>query len=409
MEETKQCPYCGEKILAVAKKCKYCGEWLDGSHQQKKQIACPVCGELVDEGTTVCPYCKEDITKQEQGVEEEYIPNQNQTNELISEEEQKTEEVISTVNEVKLEKQKTKIPKQYLIIDLAIIGCIVTILVLLKIFCYEWVFDSYNIFGFYYSVKTVDITLSLIGALGIVVLLWYIIRSKIIHIRKPKIRFPKTTSVTQRIILISSIIVLVIALCGFGVYKYRTYKKEKQEQAEKQKQEELDRYLQNATTFKYDASIISKLSTIILADYHDNWVNAIWNNTATDANGLKRSCSKFQKAIEWRIDYYTNIGCLDKLDSLETDMSKAYVEMDSIKQVTDKYVSLKDSYDDIRGKVSELVELCKSPSGNITEFGHTMNDMTNGLVTALKETDIYIESQEDASRRYILDMFNYDY
>ena len=27
--ETKNCPYCGEEILAVAKKCKHCGEWLD--------------------------------------------------------------------------------------------------------------------------------------------------------------------------------------------------------------------------------------------------------------------------------------------------------------------------------------------------------------------------------------------
>ena len=28
-KETKNCPYCGEEILAVAKKCKHCGEWLD--------------------------------------------------------------------------------------------------------------------------------------------------------------------------------------------------------------------------------------------------------------------------------------------------------------------------------------------------------------------------------------------
>jgi hypothetical protein len=30
-EETKDCPYCGESILAVAKKCRYCGEYLDPS------------------------------------------------------------------------------------------------------------------------------------------------------------------------------------------------------------------------------------------------------------------------------------------------------------------------------------------------------------------------------------------
>jgi len=60
-EQTKKCPYCGKEILAVAKKCKYCGEWLDGSHQQKKQIQCPVCGETIDADVDTCPYCKEKI------------------------------------------------------------------------------------------------------------------------------------------------------------------------------------------------------------------------------------------------------------------------------------------------------------------------------------------------------------
>jgi len=30
-EEMKNCPACGEEILATAKKCKHCGEWLDKS------------------------------------------------------------------------------------------------------------------------------------------------------------------------------------------------------------------------------------------------------------------------------------------------------------------------------------------------------------------------------------------
>lgn len=36
--ETKNCPYCGEEILAVAKKCKHCGEWLDKSSKPNTPV-----------------------------------------------------------------------------------------------------------------------------------------------------------------------------------------------------------------------------------------------------------------------------------------------------------------------------------------------------------------------------------
>ena len=37
-KKTKECPYCGEEILATAKKCKHCGEWLE-EHKEKPLLS----------------------------------------------------------------------------------------------------------------------------------------------------------------------------------------------------------------------------------------------------------------------------------------------------------------------------------------------------------------------------------
>jgi hypothetical protein len=66
-EATKQCPYCGETILAVAIKCKHCGEWLNKEETKEEPkpqyMTCPICGEEVEVGTTICPYCDEPISE----------------------------------------------------------------------------------------------------------------------------------------------------------------------------------------------------------------------------------------------------------------------------------------------------------------------------------------------------------
>jgi predicted nucleic acid-binding Zn ribbon protein len=81
--DTKQCPYCGEEILAVAKKCKHCGEWLDkeANVHQKKMTECPVCAEEIEEDLKICPHCKEmlekkqEVTRQEVTIENLSPPN----------------------------------------------------------------------------------------------------------------------------------------------------------------------------------------------------------------------------------------------------------------------------------------------------------------------------------------------
>ena len=49
-QQKKECPFCGEAILAKAIKCKHCGEFLDGrstksSIPQRIGKKCPYCGE----------------------------------------------------------------------------------------------------------------------------------------------------------------------------------------------------------------------------------------------------------------------------------------------------------------------------------------------------------------------------
>jgi len=81
MEEVKNCPYCDEVILAIAKKCKHCGEWLpeSGNIEPKTMITCPYCAEEIEEGNTICPVCKENL-EEEKAVVQQTAPQKIEEN-----------------------------------------------------------------------------------------------------------------------------------------------------------------------------------------------------------------------------------------------------------------------------------------------------------------------------------------
>ena len=60
--DTRQCPFCGEEILAAANKCKHCGEWLEKKLQPQNKIL--TRKEIV----AVCKTCKNHKTNIQKGI-----------------------------------------------------------------------------------------------------------------------------------------------------------------------------------------------------------------------------------------------------------------------------------------------------------------------------------------------------
>ena len=58
--DSKNCPYCGEIILAIAKKCKHCGEFLDESLKKQGKVIFKASGDFIG---ALCSYHVMDSNK----------------------------------------------------------------------------------------------------------------------------------------------------------------------------------------------------------------------------------------------------------------------------------------------------------------------------------------------------------
>ena len=107
-QQTRNCPYCGGEIMATAKKCKHCSKWLDG-REEKKEAPTPQEIPVAKEETVVkempaseepetknCPYCGEEImamAKKCRHCGEWVTPQEKSGIDAATETEDKTEEL----------------------------------------------------------------------------------------------------------------------------------------------------------------------------------------------------------------------------------------------------------------------------------------------------------------------------
>lgn len=165
-------------------------------------------------------------------------------------------------------------------------------------------------------------------------------------------------------------IVLVI-----GGFIYHQYEKSENEKS----------YLIHAKAVKSNAQQIVDAADPILMDYYCNWKSAIENDRAYDAEMKLKPCKDFNKAVGWRIEYYSH-----EIHSLDSLLNGIQYHLAFMRDIPSQYASIDNSFRTVYSTAKALVSLCHQPEGSLRDFGGTMHDAVDEVKNALSESDVAI-------------------
>ena len=152
-------------------------------------------------------------------------------------------------------------------------------------------------------------------------------------------------------------------------------------------------YRSNALQMKENATVAYRLSSIILNDYLDNWIQVETEKVGKNADGLMVSTDSPSSVLKWRREFFEKNGFVGILDDLLEQIDGNYGKMNLTPA---KYRDTHEAFDRLVKHVNALAKLTVTPGDSLVKMASDMNDLVKKVKDDLEASDFnFLVSYDD--------------
>lgn len=152
-------------------------------------------------------------------------------------------------------------------------------------------------------------------------------------------------------------------------------------------------YRSNALQMKENATVAYRLSSIMLNDYLDNWIQVETEKVGENAEGQMVSTDSPSTVLKWRRQFFEKNGYVGLLDELLKQMESNYGKMNLTPA---KYRDTHYSFEKLIKHINALANLTVTPGDSLVKMAYDMNDLVNKVKDDLEASDFnFLISYDD--------------
>lgn len=152
-------------------------------------------------------------------------------------------------------------------------------------------------------------------------------------------------------------------------------------------------YRSNALQMKENATVAYRLSSIMLNDYLDNWIQVETEKVGKNADGLMVSTDNPSSVLKWRREFFEKNGFVGLLDDLLKQIDGNYGKMNLTPA---KYRDTQEAFDRLIKHVNALAKLTVTPGDSLVKMASDMNELVKKVKDDLEASDFnFLVSYDD--------------